>query len=101
MVSIIGLGGFHIGHQEDERESIRIMRTAIDNGINFMDNCWDYNQGASESRMAGEVLGSLGNEGRALKDIAFTVIRSLMSDLILLAYSPSPLSRADSLPFLR
>lgn len=50
-VSAIGLGGFHIGHQEDEQESIRIIRTAIDRGITFMDNCWDYNDGISEIRM--------------------------------------------------
>jgi aryl-alcohol dehydrogenase-like predicted oxidoreductase len=57
MVSIIGLGGAHIGLQADERESIAIIRTAIDNGINFMDNCWDYHDGQSEIRM-----------GKALRD---------------------------------
>ena len=56
-VSIVGLGGFHIGKQKEEAESIRIIRTAIDRGINFMDNCWDYNEGVSEIRM-----------GKALKD---------------------------------
>jgi predicted aldo/keto reductase-like oxidoreductase len=50
-VSAIGLGGFHIGSQKDERESIRIIRTAIDRGITFMDNCWDYHDGISELRM--------------------------------------------------
>lgn len=50
-VSLIGLGGYHIGVQGEEQESIRIIRGAIDNGINFMDNCWDYNEGASELRM--------------------------------------------------
>lgn len=57
MVSMIGLGGAHIGIQADEKESIAIIRTAIDNGINFMDNCWDYNNGRSEIRM-----------GKALRD---------------------------------
>lgn len=56
-VSAIGLGGFHIGIQSDPQESIRIIRTAIDHGITFMDNCWDYNDGESEKRM-----------GRALRD---------------------------------
>lgn len=56
-VSVLGLGGFHIGIQDDEIDSIRIIRTAIDNGINFMDNCWDYNDGTSEIRM-----------GKALRD---------------------------------
>ena len=57
-VSLIGLGGWHLGFKYiDEELSIRIIRTAIDSGINFMDNCWDYNEGASEVRM-----------GKALKD---------------------------------
>ncbi|HTS68409.1 MAG TPA: aldo/keto reductase [Terriglobia bacterium] len=50
-VSLLGLGGYHLGLQSDEQESIRIIRTAIDNGVNFMDNCWDYNDGNSEIRM--------------------------------------------------
>ena len=56
-VSVIGLGGFHIIKQNSENESIQIVRTAIDNGINFMDNSWDYNNGLSEIRM-----------GKALRD---------------------------------
>jgi aryl-alcohol dehydrogenase-like predicted oxidoreductase len=57
-VSLIGLGGWHLGFKYiDEDLSIRIIRTAVDNGITFMDNCWDYNDGASEERM-----------GKALKD---------------------------------
>jgi aryl-alcohol dehydrogenase-like predicted oxidoreductase len=56
-VSIIGLGGAHIGFLRDEKESIKIIRAAIDNGINFLDNCWDYNGGISEIRM-----------GKALRD---------------------------------
>ena len=50
-VSLVGLGGFHIGMQDTESESIKIIRTAIDNGITFMDNSWDYNEGKSEIRM--------------------------------------------------
>ncbi len=51
-VSAIGIGGFHLGKPElPESESIRIIRAAIDNGINFLDNCWDYNEGQSEIRM--------------------------------------------------
>ena len=56
-VSLIGLGGYHLGKQSDPEESIRIIRTGIDEGINFLDNCWDYNDGESEIRM-----------GRALHD---------------------------------
>jgi aryl-alcohol dehydrogenase-like predicted oxidoreductase len=50
-VSVIGIGGYHMGMQQDEQESIRIVRTAVDGGINFLDNCWDYNNGLSEIRM--------------------------------------------------
>jgi aryl-alcohol dehydrogenase-like predicted oxidoreductase len=56
-VSLIGLGGYHLGKQSDPDESIRIIRAGIDEGINFLDNCWDYNDGESEIRM-----------GRALRD---------------------------------
>ena len=56
-VSMVGLGGFHIGIQSNEQESIRIIRMALDGGINFLDNCWDYNGGTSEIRM-----------GKALRD---------------------------------
>ena len=55
-VSLVGLGGGHIGRQKEVQESIRIMRTAIDNGVNFMDNCWDYNDGESEVRMGKALL---------------------------------------------
>ena len=50
-VSMVGLGGYHLGMQADEQESIRIIRSALDSGINFLDNCWDYNGGQSEVRM--------------------------------------------------
>jgi aryl-alcohol dehydrogenase-like predicted oxidoreductase len=56
-VSAIGLGGWHLGLERvDEPLSFRIIRTAVDRGINFLDNCWDYNDGASETRM-GKALG--------------------------------------------
>lgn len=51
MVSIVGLGGGHIGIPETDAESVKIVRTAIDYGINFMDNCWDYGEGNCEIRM--------------------------------------------------
>src|SRR5882672_4062385 len=50
-VSAIGLGGYHIGHPLDPADGIRIIRKAIDRGITFMDNCWDYHDGDSEVRM--------------------------------------------------
>ncbi|MBI4781719.1 MAG: aldo/keto reductase [Oscillatoriophycideae cyanobacterium NC_groundwater_1537_Pr4_S-0.65um_50_18] len=51
-VSAIGLGGWHLSLKHvDESLAIRIVRSAIDRGITFMDNCWDYNGGVSEMRM--------------------------------------------------
>lgn len=55
-VSLIGIGGFHLGKIPDERDAIRLVRAAIDSGINFMDNSWDYHEGLSEERM-GRALG--------------------------------------------
>jgi aryl-alcohol dehydrogenase-like predicted oxidoreductase len=57
-VSAIGLGGYHLGKPYlEESESIRIIRTAIDRGVTFLDNSWDYYDGHSELRM-----------GKALRD---------------------------------
>ena len=56
-VSLIGLGGYHLARQSTTEESIQIIRTGLDEGINFLDNCWDYNGGESEIRM-----------GKALRD---------------------------------
>src|ERR1700735_4523316 len=50
-VSAIGLGGFHWGFARDSAEASRIVRSAVDRGINFLDNCWDYHAGESERRM--------------------------------------------------
>lgn len=57
-VSIIGIGGYHLGLPGvTEQEAIRIVRAGLDQGINFLDNCWDYNGGLSEERV-----------GKALQD---------------------------------
>ncbi|MGA8437885.1 MAG: aldo/keto reductase [Candidatus Sulfotelmatobacter sp.] len=57
-VSMVGIGGYHLGRPGvNVNESIRIVRTGLDQGINFLDNCWDYNDGESEVRM-----------GKALRD---------------------------------
>ena len=57
-VSIIGVGGYHLGLSNvNEQDAIAIVRKALDEGINFLDNCWDYNAGVSEERM-----------GKALQD---------------------------------
>jgi predicted aldo/keto reductase-like oxidoreductase len=51
-VSAIGVGGWHLSLKHvDAPLSVRIVRSAIDRGITFMDNCWDYNEGVSEKRM--------------------------------------------------
>jgi aryl-alcohol dehydrogenase-like predicted oxidoreductase len=59
MVSMLGLGGAHIGKKEklSDDEAIKLMRDAVEGGITFFDNCWDYNDGLSEERM-----------GKALRD---------------------------------
>ena len=57
-VSIVGLGGWHIGFPRlSATNAHEMIRTALDAGVNFMDNSWDYNEGESEKRM-----------GKALKD---------------------------------
>ena len=57
-VSIIGIGGYHLGLSSvTEQDAIAVIRRALDEGINFLDNCWDYNDGVSEQRM-----------GKALQD---------------------------------
>src|SRR5215467_13295280 len=56
-VSVIGLGGYHIGLPQDPEEGIRIVREAIDRGITFLDNCWDYLGGESERRMGRALRG--------------------------------------------
>jgi predicted aldo/keto reductase-like oxidoreductase len=57
IVSLIGLGGHHIGRPSEEADGIRIIRSAIDRGVTFLDNSWDYHGGESERRM-----------GKALRD---------------------------------
>jgi uncharacterized protein len=56
-VSIIGLGGYHLGKAKTVSESVKIVHAAIDAGINFLDNAWEYHEGESERRM-----------GRAIRD---------------------------------
>lgn len=51
MVSIIGIGGHHLGLVKTIKEAVRIVHTAIDAGVNFLDNAWEYHEGESETRM--------------------------------------------------
>lgn len=85
-VSAIGLGGWHIAlKQVDEELGIRIVRTAIDRGITFMDNCWDYNGGESEIRMGKALLDGYRDkvflmtkiDGRSKKEAARQIDESL------------------------
>lgn len=62
-VSIICLGGWHIGDVKDQAEAIKIQHAAIDEGINFFDNCWDYHDGGSEEIM-GKALAADGGKWR-------------------------------------
>jgi len=63
-VSLIGLGGFHLGVPRDDAEATRIIHFAQDHGVNFFDNCWDYNDGKSEERL-GRALAEGGRRQKA------------------------------------
>ena len=56
-VSILGIGGYHLGKTRTIKEAVRVLHAAIDSGINFLDNAWEYHEGESEERM-----------GRAIED---------------------------------
>lgn len=57
-LAIVGIGGAHIGGADlPEAVGIQIVRTALDRGVNFLDNCWDYNKGVSEIRMGKALQG--------------------------------------------
>src|SRR6516165_8553585 len=67
-VSIICLGGWHIGSVKDENEAIKIMHTALDEGLTFFDNAWDYHDGGSE-----EIMGkALAMDGKRKKVFLMT-----------------------------
>ncbi len=56
-VSILGIGGYHLGSVKTQTEAIRIVHEAIDRGINFFDNAWDYHDGKAEERMGKALKG--------------------------------------------
>ncbi|HEX8198859.1 MAG TPA: aldo/keto reductase, partial [Isosphaeraceae bacterium] len=62
-VPILGLGGYHSTGHPDEAESLRLIQRAVDEGITFLDNCWDYHDGAAEERM-GKALAQGGRRDR-------------------------------------
>jgi aryl-alcohol dehydrogenase-like predicted oxidoreductase len=85
-VSAIGVGGWHLSLKHvDEQLAIRIVRSAIDQGINFMDNSWDYNEGESEKRMSKALRDGYRNkaflmtkiDGRSKKEAAKQLDESL------------------------
>ena len=51
MVSVLGLGGFHIGKLKTDAEATKLIHEAIDAGVTFLDNAWEYHDGESEERM--------------------------------------------------
>ena len=96
-VSIIGIGGYHLGLASvTEQDAIAIVRRGLDEGINFLDNCWDYNAGVSEERM-GKALqngyrdkaflmtkidGRTGPEARKQLEASFTRLKTDHIDLV-------------------
>ena len=89
-VSILALGGWHIGAIKDDAESIRLMQTALDEGITFFDNAWDYHDGRSE-----ELMGrALAEGGR--RDKVFLMTKNCERD-----YEGSQRCLEDSLRRLR
>jgi predicted aldo/keto reductase-like oxidoreductase len=92
-VSVVGLGGFHIGLAKDQRTATEIVRTAVDHGMTFMDNCWDYNDGKSQEWMGQALRDGYRQrvflmtkiDGRARESAAAQIeqcLRSLQTDVI-------------------
>jgi aryl-alcohol dehydrogenase-like predicted oxidoreductase len=67
-VSMVGLGGFHLGIPREDKEATRIIHAALDHGVTFLDNCWDYHDGKSEARMGA----ALADGGRRKKVFLMT-----------------------------
>jgi uncharacterized protein len=62
-VSLVGIGGYHLGRPYvDPQEATQIVHKALDEGINFLDNCWDYNGGESELRVGRALSGGYRNK---------------------------------------
>ena len=55
-VSLLGLGGWHLGVPKTDRAAVRLAHAAIDAGVTFLDNAWDYNEGLSETRMGQAIV---------------------------------------------
>jgi len=57
LVSCLGVGGYHLGSIKEEKESLELVARALDAGVNFFDNCWEYHDGVSEERMDAALKG--------------------------------------------
>ena len=86
MVSMIGLGGYHIGSRKlSTKEAVELIQRAIDNGITFLDNSWDYHGGESETRVGKALKGGYRErafvmtkiDGRSRKEAAKQLDESL------------------------
>src|SRR4051794_1795287 len=79
-VSLLGLGGAHIGFARiDEAESIRVMHTAFDAGVTFLDNAWEYNAGISEMRM-GKAIKEWSGSSSGGRDDLFVMTKDCAHD---------------------
>ena len=90
-VSAIGLGGSHIGNPILESEGIAIVRAAIDRGITFMDNCWDYHAGQSEIRMGKGLQGTFANVTRFSNDQDRRTAKGRLPPRSIKACTPRPI----------
>jgi predicted aldo/keto reductase-like oxidoreductase len=73
-VSILCLGGWHVGAVKDKKEAVKIMHAAVDNGLTFFDNAWDYHDGGSE-----EVMGEALSQG-GYRDKVFLMTKNCERD---------------------
>lgn len=56
-VSALGIGGYHLGSVESDQAAVEIVAKALDHGVNFFDNCWEYHDGLSEQRLGRALVG--------------------------------------------
>jgi predicted aldo/keto reductase-like oxidoreductase len=80
-VSILGVGGYHVGVQATPDDSVAIIRTAIDSGINFLDNAWEYHNGRSEERMGLALRGGYREKVFLMTKVCGRDARTAMSNL--------------------
>jgi aryl-alcohol dehydrogenase-like predicted oxidoreductase len=99
-VSAIGLGGWHLSLKHvDEQLATRIVHTAIDRGITFMDNCWDYNGGVSEIRMGKALQGGYRDKVFLMtkvpeltkQNIGILAIKTMASGILLQSKTVTPI----------